>query len=224
MNSDPNLARELAEMRRRLDRLERSPRLTNASASDDAGVKRIEFGKIAHPLSDPVGAEDFGIIGRNSAGAEVFLVDSGGSRVPGDKGFIQAAAGGSTNATPQDTHTSTSFVESWSSWFVGVLGSVVTVQLLIAAGTGITAAEARLRTTGLNSGDATSDVIPLTANNSLVQYTWSWNPGGTVAAGDVWGLLIDTRIVTGAGTMTIVKPRFCIQRSEVGITTNVTGT
>jgi hypothetical protein len=235
-NASPQFTDWMENMERRMRELETSQRqrrtgqvggtykVLDGDPDVEAGVERIEIGEIVHPFTDPVDQTDFGMIVRADSAAgndnqPVFMVDSGGPLIPGDKGFIQAL-----NATEERSHASTSFTGGYAIWFVGVLGRVISMQLQIRVGTGITVAEAQLDTFNLNSGNATSDAIALTADNVYNTYTWHWNPAGDLDPNDVWGVRIDTRVVTGAGTIDVAKPRWCVQRSAVAVDTNVTGT
>lgn len=215
-----SLARELRDMKQRLRKLERRNSLQRASSSDPAGQRRVQIGEIVHPYSEPTpNLTDFGLIVRNDDGTPVFMVDRGGALIPGLPCQMQ---NGFSNGASNHSHTSGSWTDAeWYGYFVGMTGTVITVNLNIRCGAGISAAEARLRTNSVNSGDVTSEAIALTANGSYVEYQWSWDTEATVNPNDVWYFTIETRITGGSGTLDVYQPRFAVLRSAFAIATNV---
>lgn len=226
-NTPHDLARLIRRLEHRIRDLETGQQARRTGQEDGAYVvedenenERLTIGVFEHPYSNPVNQDDFGILQKDAAGAVTFLVDSGGATIPGDRGFVQEAAN-SSSGTPSVTVTSTSFTETWSVWFLGRLGAVVSISSLIDVPSGVTAAQAQLRTSGLDGGDITSDPITLTPN-SVTEYIWHWNPGGSIDPNDVYAVIIDVKVVTGSGTITAYKPRWYVQRSAIAVDTNVT--
>ena len=214
-----SLEREIRDLKSRIRALERRNSLQKASANQADGTKRIQIGEISHPYSDPEGEPDFGIIVRDGDATPVFMVDSGGALIPGQPMFLQNSQ---SNGASAHTHTSSSWTDSdWNLWFVGITGTVVSLSLQILAGTGITSAEARLQTNGINSGDVTSEAIALTCNNTFVSYTWHFDIGADPNPNDTWSLRIETRITGGSGTLNVFQPRWGVLRSAIAIATNV---
>ena len=212
-----SLERELNAMKNRISELERSNPL-QAGAAHDGTETRVEIGEILHPYSNPVDAEDFGVIVRDDAGVPIFLVDSGGLTIPGNQANLF------DNTEAAHTHTSTSWTDSdWYQFFIGITGEVVSVRQSITCGAGITAAEAKLVVTQTSGNNYESDAIALTCNGSSVLYTWHWNHGETLDPNDAWRLGVETRITTGAGTMSLWRPQWATLRSAVAVDTNVTG-
>jgi hypothetical protein len=226
MYNDPaipvTLERELRDLKQRIRSLERRNSLQRAAANQPDGTSRIQIGQISHPYSKPdPGDEDFGLIVRNEDGTPVFMVDGGGALIPGLQSFIQ---NGDSSGASAHFHSSTSWTDAlWYPYFVGLTGTVVSISLNIKVGAGISSAQARLVTQGVNSGDKTSNPIALTASGSFVSYVWHWDIDSAVNPNDVWYLSIDTRITGGAGDIDVYQPRWCVLRSAVAIATNVTG-
>lgn len=87
----PSQADDMAEIRRRLDRLERSSQLNNATITDPAGVTRVRFGLL------PDGSYGFALY---DASGNVLATSSQLVQVMQHLGFAQAGAGSTTSLVP----------------------------------------------------------------------------------------------------------------------------
>lgn len=224
MRTDPvlpaSLAKEINELKRRIAALERSNPLQQASAHD-GNTTRLQVGRISHPFSNPIGADDFGLIVRAEDGTPVFMLDSGGPLIPGQTGFIQ---NGDSSGASAHTHSSGAWTDAqWPLYFVGLTSQVMTVSLAIRCAPGVTTAQARLLTSGIGSGDKNSNPITLNCTGNYENYQWHWNNGGDLDPNDIWIINIETRVTGGAGDINVYQPRFAISRSAVAVDTNVTG-
>jgi hypothetical protein len=179
----PNLAHELRELQRRLETLERAPRLTNASISDPAGVERIVLG----------------LLDDGNYGLEVFDADGGTRlRVDGDGLSAPYLPGVPRDPNEYLVTTSPAFVTVWHSVFQITSHLAIGGQIGWAADPGTTG-ELRLKL-----GAETTDAVPLTAGSSGSQ-NFAWLHNAPLSSGPQY-VEIQARRVSGVGNINIYAP------------------
>jgi hypothetical protein len=186
----PDLSNELRELQRRLETLERSPRLTSASIDDEDGNTRVVLGRLAEDGS-------FGIEVFDTDGNRVFAVDEVGLTHPRINVPYRKA---SDLVGPI---TSGSFIDTWEAALGVLTGDSVRFSCLVATDAGTTA-EARLEVPQLG---LTSAVRSIAAGNSSVTSTWTWKP--PLPIGEYGsGLLIQLQVrrASGAGNVYSYAP------------------
>jgi hypothetical protein len=208
------LDQELAEINRRLERLERSPGPVRVSANDTAGVKRIELGEITEPAT---GTDSFGVIIRNPAGDDVFVVTDDGMVVPAQIAKqMNPGVGQVINGTLNTWYT------AWRYYFPNTIAAAIHINGQINGGAGI-AAEARLQS--LNSAGstiATSATRTITADGSWYNYEWNWLHGVTLDTDEWYVVEYQVRRTSGAGNIDVADQRLAYQSGadQLGATAN----
>lgn len=199
-----DLVSELREMRHRLDKLERAPRLTSASITDDEGRVRVRLGRL-----DDAG-EHFGLAVYDPNGRPVLDVDQRGLLHPFITlpAFEYAKSVESPNPgawTPVVT-VAAGYVSHDAIWWLG------TVQ----ADPG-TVVEARLHATATNSYSAVINA----GGGGTVEWHWAGGWDAWVAGGITsFRINLEVRRVSGAGRVFGGLPYTCVmaEADETGAT------
>jgi hypothetical protein len=206
MPTDPtDLAAHLRDLERRIDDLERAPRLTNASITDDNDVERIEFGA----LDDNEPPTDFGLVIRNADGVAVLYASADGVMRP----YQTWQASQWAESIPV---TSGTFGPTWA--LSNPYSTADALQVSVAIGAdAATTGEARLSANISGSPVTATLTIPA---GTLNYYEWKWAPVGLVAGTGPIIVTLDVRRTAGAGTVHAYCPiqAFSAVAADIGAT------
>jgi hypothetical protein len=210
INQPQSLATELAELRDRIDALERADRLTNASIRGGSLVAlNTAFNRIGEFGSLVGGGHGIAI---NNAGTlnSLFIVqDATGWAIPGvpqpwrkttDSALINAAA----------------FTSAYRTNIADLVGDVITTAVVTTQPAGVTG-ELRLNLVGV--GTTAVKTLPAGANTVTI---FRWLHGGTLS-GVAAQLDLEVRRTAGAADITVFEPDPILVRSGLLVTGETSG-
>jgi hypothetical protein len=205
MPTDPHsLPQHLREMERRIEVLERAPRLGNSSINDDNDVERIVLGQLDE--DDP---DSFGIRIANADTVAVLEVDAAGVLRP----YQNWQASRWDESVPV---TSAAYVPTWAESNPYSTADAMRLTVYLATDPATTG-EARL-SSNLGGSPVTSAVtIPA---GTATYYEWNWAMPGLVAGTGPIVITLDVRRTSGAGNVYAYQPIQCFSgvASDLGAT------
>lgn len=179
----------MAEIERRLAALERAPRLTNASITDDAGVVRVMLGRMNEA------GTDYGFEVRNDTGDTVYQAVNEGVAYP--RLPMQILQSGLFVPV-----TSATFGPQWDLVCPYATANAVQVQTYVSADAATTG-ELRL-TMNIGGSPVTATVaIPAASGN---YYEFKWAPVGLAVATGPIVIGVEARRTSGAGNVNVYAP------------------
>jgi hypothetical protein len=195
----PDIATYLRSLEERLEKLERSPRLTNASISDPSGQTRVLLGRLDED-------ENYGLEVFDENGGERFRVDG--------RGMIDPYLVGVTfDPTVFKATTSGSFTTLWRVYFP-ILSHEAIGGYIGWAADAATTGELRIKL-GANATVA----APLAAGTSGSQ-GFVWLHGGTLGTGPAY-VDVEARRATGAGSINIYTPGLEVRSPDLATLTGL---
>lgn len=193
----PDLGREVAELKRRLDALERSPKLTDARVTgylrvvDDTEQERARIGRNAE-------GTDFELSLMDADGVELFRTDATGLSRP------QASVPMFRTTDVLATTTSGSWTDLWELRFQSLWSEGLGVGMAITVSVGTTA-EVRI---GISNVPLWSNALALSASANLTaEVLWLHSRDlGQVSPLTSSLLKVQGRVTSGAGAVNVQAP------------------
>ena len=208
----PSLAAEIADMKRRLAALERSPRLQSSDVM--GGRLRVvdpDTGRPQAVIGDVSGAVGTGPHWQDGdLGLVIQDPHTGGDIVAmtRDRGLVRPLlVHGWRTPNAQSSHSGTSWAAQWE----GIVdASALAVRVVVAVGSSAgTTGQVRLSAPWTNASAVTT---PRTVSGGPEYHVFDWDLGawGATLGGNAVQILVETRVTSGSGSITCWMPTHLI--------------